>query len=125
MGKEKGVQETLSEMLTEAKRYYALEKQYLRYTAAEQLTKVISALTVAIVLAVVGFVVFIFLGLAVVHWLGALTHNLGLCFAIYGILLLALLFVFYVNRRRWVMLPLARLMTKTFIKEKEDEDEQE
>lgn len=124
MAKEKNTQETLSEMLAEAKRYYSLEKKYLRYSAAEQLTKIISSIVVAVVLAIVGFVVFVFLGLAVVNWLGSITGNMGLCYALYALLLLVLLVVFYLNRRRWVMLPLARFMTKTFIKE-EDADEQE
>lgn len=125
----KNTQSTISELILEAKKYYGLQKDYVRYTAAEQLTRVISTLAIVAVCFVVGLVIFVFAGLAVVHFLGAAIGNIGLCYAIYAGFLLILLLLFYVNRRRWVMRPLARLfinaIVKTDIKEERDDDEED
>lgn len=122
MSKEKDTQQSLAELLVEAKRYFDLQKKYLRYTAAEQVTQVVGKLTVVIVVALVGFVAFIFLGLAFVHWLGATLGSLAVGYALFAALLVAILCAFYINRRRWVFLPLARLMMKAFVDESEKEE---
>ncbi len=120
MQNSKESQASIAGLILEAKKYYGLQKEYLRYSAAEQLTKLISKLAIIAVVALVSLIVFIFAGLALVHWLGAVIGNIALCYAIYAAFLLFLLLVFYLNRRRWVILPLARMMTSIFIKEKED-----
>lgn len=125
MQKDKDQQANLADILLEAKKYYGLQKEYLRYSAAEQLTRLISTLAIVAVVAVVALVIFVFAGMAIVHWLGAAIQNIALCYALYALFLLILLLIFYLNRRRWVILPLARLMTSVFIKEKEDEDEED
>lgn len=122
MAKEKDTKQTILDLVGEAKNYYGLQKKYLKVTAAEQLTKVLSQLIIVMTMAVVGFVVFIFAGLAVVHYAGNLTGNLPLCFALYALLLLLVLVVFYRNRRKWVMLPLAQMMTEVFLTDDEEEE---
>lgn len=124
MAKEKDTQASLVELLLEAKEHYELQKTYLRYTAAEELTLVISKLAIVIVLALVGFVAFVFLGLAFVNWFGATFGNLALGYVIYALLLIIVLCIFYINRRRWVTLPLARLMMQTFVEKKEEVEEE-
>lgn len=121
MAKDQDIQATLTEMLLEAKKYFSLQKKYLRYTAAEQFTLVISKIAIILVLAIVGFVAFVFLGLAFVYWLGATIGNLALGFLLYALLLLILLIVFYCNRRKWIILPLAKLMMQTFVPQKEED----
>lgn len=121
MAKDQDIQATLTEMLLEAKKYFSLQKKYLRYAAAEQFTLVISKIAIILVLAIVGFVAFVFLGLAFVYWLGATIGNLALGFLLYALLLLILLIVFYCNRRKWIILPLAKLMMQTFIPQKEED----
>lgn len=121
MQKEKDTRASLAEMVQELKQYYELQKQYLRYTAAEQLTLVVSKLTIIVVVALVGFVAFIFLGLALVHLIGATLGSLALGYALYGILLVGFIALFYAKRRKWVILPLARLMTQTFIPNEDEE----
>lgn len=123
MSNQKDTKQTIIDLVTEAKNYYGLQKQYLRVTAAEQMTKVLSQLIIVMTLAVVGFVVFIFAGLALVHYAAALTGNLPLCFALYALLLLLVLVVFYANRRKWIILPIARLMTETFLPDVEEDNE--
>lgn len=117
------MQESLADLIKEAKQYYSLQKKYLRYTAAEQLTQVLSRLAIVITVAIVGFVAFVFLGIAFAHWMGATTGSLALGYLLYALVLLVLLLVFYLGRHRWVILPLARLMMKTFCPKIEEADE--
>ncbi len=123
MQKERDTKSGIAAMVNEARQYYELQKKYLRLTAAEQMTLLLSKMTIVIVMAVVGFVAFIFLGLALVHLIGATLGSMALGYAIYGLLLLALLALFYARRRKWVILPLARLMTQTFITNDTAKDE--
>lgn len=116
---------SMSDLLAESKKCYRLQKEYMRYSAAEQSTRILSTLTIVAVVAIVAIIVFIFLGLAIVHWLNDVISNTGLCYAIYALFLLIILSIFYVNRRKWVILPFARRMTKLFIKEDEEEEEVE
>lgn len=122
MFKEKDTQANLTTLIQEIRNFYNLEKHYLRYSAAEQLTLVISKLAIVIVVALIGFVSFIFLGLALVHWFGSSLGNLSLGYALYAASLLLILLLFYINRRKWIILPLARLMMHTFIPIEEDEE---
>lgn len=110
-------------LLAEAKKYYGLQKEHLRYTVAEQLTKALSAIAVAVIAVIVGLIIVVFACLALVHWLGSVIGSVALCYAIFAAVLLLLLLVFYLNRRRWVINPLARLMTSVFIKTEDDDEE--
>ncbi|MCQ2196004.1 MAG: hypothetical protein MJZ60_00600 [Bacteroidaceae bacterium] len=125
MQNEKESQASFAGLFNEAKKYYGLQKQYLRYSAAEQLTKLISKIAIAAVVALLALIIFVFAGMALVHWLGSIINNMALCYALYALFLLLLLIVFYCNRRRWVILPLARMMTDIFIQDEKEDDEDE
>lgn len=125
MAKENSTQSNLSELVTEAKKYYSLQKEHLRYTAAEQSTRFLSTLTILAVAAVLGVVIFIFLGLAFVHLLNNWINSMAACYAIYTAILFIILLIFYFNRRKWVILPFARIMTKAFIKDNSEEEEED
>lgn len=111
MPQEKDLKQTILGIIDESKRYIGLQKQYMRLTAAEKLTRLISQLIIIVVMGVVGFVVFIFAGLALVHYAGSLTGNLALCFAIYTLLLILMLSLFWHKRRSWIILPVARMLS--------------
>lgn len=111
MPQEKDLKQTVQDIAGEAKRYLGLQKQYMRLTAAEKLTHLISQLIIIAVIGIVGFVVFIFAGLALVHYAGSLTGNLALCFAVYALLLVLLLCIFWLKRRSWIILPVAHMLS--------------
>lgn len=115
MPQEKDLKQTLFGIIDEGKQYIGLQKQYMRLTATEKLTRLISQLIIIVVMGVVGFVVFIFAGLALVHYAGSLTGNLGLCFAIYTLLLVLALVLFWRKRRSWVILPVARMLSEILL----------
>lgn len=117
MSKTTNTRSSIAELISEAKNYYGLQKDYIRYSVAEQLTKLLSVIAIALVLVLVGLVILLFAGMAMVHWIGAAIGNMALCYAAFALFLILLLLVFYLNRRRLVILPLARLMTRIFVKD--------
>ena len=117
MSKTTNTRSSIAELISEAKNYYGLQKDFLRYSVAEQLTKLLSVIPITLVLVLVGLVILLFAGMAMVHWIGAAIGNIALCYAAFALFLILLLLVFYLNRRRLVILPLARLMTRIFVKD--------
>lgn len=123
--KQENTQEQLQKLLLEAKAYYGYQKEYLRLTMAEQLTKVLGAIAVAVVCGVLAFVILLFLGIAFAHWIGEAIGNMGLCYAIFAAIIALLLLIFYLNRRKIVILPLARLMSEAFLSVQESNHKEE
>lgn len=117
-------QEQLKDLLQETKNYVGLQKEYIKLTLAEQLTHLLSKIAVAVVGIFVVLLVILFLGLALVHWIGDAIGNIGLCYAIFALLMALMFIVFYLNRRRCVILPLARIMSQTFLLNAEEEQEE-
>lgn len=123
--KQDSTQEQLKELLMEAKKYYGYQKEFLKLSLAQQLTHILSAIAIALVSVVLALVIVMFLGLALVHLIGEAIGNIGLCYAIFALFMALILALFYHNRRKWVVLPLARLFTRTFLEEKEEADASE
>lgn len=117
---EKEKRETLTDLVTELKTYYECQKQHKTYLIAEQLTNILSSIAVVTVVAVLTLAIFAFLGMAIAQWLSTLFGSLALGFLLYALFLLAILCIFYLNRRRWIILPIARLMISVFIKNEHD-----
>lgn len=114
-------QEQLKEMLHEAKNYYDLQKEYVRLTMAEQLTKLLSAIAFAVLATVLIITIVMFLGLALVHWIGEAIGNMALCYAIFALFIAIILVILYVNKRKYFIVPIARTMSKIFLMDDENE----
>ena len=102
---DKEKRETLTDLVIELKHYYECQKQHKMYLVAEQTTHVISSLAIA------------FLGMAAAPWLSTLFGSLAMGFLFYALFLACVLGIFYMNRRRWIILPIARMMIHVFIKD--------
>jgi len=113
--KEDNTQEQLKDLLLEAKNYISLQKEYATLTLAEQLTHLLAKIAVMLVGAISAMVVIVFLGLALVHWIGEYIGNIGLCYAIFAAFIALLFLAFYLCRRKLVVVPFARMMTDIFL----------
>lgn len=123
--KQDNTQEQLKDLLVGAKKYYVLQKEYLKLTMTEQLTHLMAKIIIILVSVISSFLIVMFLGLALVHWVGEAIGNIGLCYAIFALFMAVLFIVFYSCRRNLVMLPMARMMTQIFLKETDEETEME
>lgn len=113
--KKESSQEQLKEILDEAKKYYGLQKEYFKLTLAEKMTLLLGGIAFAVLAIVLIITIMMFLGLALVHWIGEAIGNIGLCYAIFALFIAIFLIIIYANKRRFIILPIARMMTKIFL----------
>lgn len=107
----------------EVKRYLRLQKRYLALDAVEKVTRLLSAVAVAVVCLMLGAMVLFFALYALAEWVGSLLYSTAGGFLVVAVLLMLLAVVFYNHRQQWVVQPLARLMATLFLDEEEEEEE--
>ena len=123
--KQDNTQEQLKELFREARNYYGLQKDYLKLTITEKLTLLLGKMAIAVILGLLSLFVILFLGMALVHWIGNVIGNLALCYAGFGCVLTLAALLFYANRRRLVILPLARMFAKAILETKSETPQKE
>lgn len=115
--------DSMQKLFLEFKNYLELQKKFVMLDAAEKLTVLLSALAVGAVVLVLSAILLLFATFALAYYLGDLLHNLPLGFAIIPAALCVILVFFYVNRNKFVIQPLARLMADLFINENSTDEE--
>ncbi len=107
----------------EVKHYLQLQKRYMALDAVEKVTRLLSAVAVAVVCLILGAMILFFTLYALAEWIGALLGSAAAGFLIVAIILLVMAMVFFSHRQQWVVQPLARLMAGLFLEEEEEEEE--
>lgn len=115
--------DSMQKLFLEFKNYLELQKKFVMLDAAEKLTVLLSALAVGAVVLVLSAILLLFATFALAYYLGDLLHSLPLGFAIIAAALCVILVFFYVNRNKFVIQPLARLMADLFINENSTDEE--
>ncbi len=100
----------MSELFEQARRYLQLQKDYLSLNSVEVLTRLFSAIALAAILILVGFLVILFGSFALAYWIGELLGSHILGFAIITAFLLLCVLLVYANRNAWIVLPTTRFM---------------
>ncbi|MCD8318673.1 MAG: phage holin family protein [Paraprevotella sp.] len=112
--------ESIGKLLLEFKKYLELQKEFVKLDATEKITVILSAVLVVAVLLLLGSIVLLFLTFALAYLLGEATGSLPVGFGIIAAFVLLLAFIFYMNRNRWVIQPLARFMTRLILAKEDD-----
>lgn len=113
----------LNALSQEVKHYLHLQKRYLALDAVEKVTRLLSAVAVAVVCLILGAMILFFTLYALAEWIGTLLGSTAAGFLIVAILLLIMALVFFSHRQQWVVQPMARLMAELFLDNDEEEDE--
>lgn len=111
---EKKVSEEMKTVVTDLKEWLTLEVEYLKLTAAEKLSVLVSSLILVIVLFIVFMVVLIVLAFALVDLFSLMMPHALACVTVGGILSL-LIGLLYLMRNMLVVNPITRLITKLFL----------
>lgn len=98
----------------ELKQWLTIEVEYLKMTAAEKASVLLSSLILVIVLFIVGMVVLIVFAFALVDLFNLFMPHALACVTVGGILLL-LIGLLYLLRMPLVVNPITRLITKLFL----------
>jgi len=120
--KQDTTQEQIKDMLLEAKNYYGLQKEYFKLTATEKLTVVLSKILLALIVIILVISIIMFLGLALVHWIGEAIGNIGICYAGFSLFIAIILLFIYTKRRKYIILPIAKMMTQVILAEDDDKN---
>ena len=108
------VGEDLKSMVAEVKEWLAVEMEYMKLTAAEKISVLVSSLILVIVLFIVFMVVLIVFAFALVDLFTLMMPHALACVTVGGILLL-LIGVLYLLRNSLVVNPITKLITKLFL----------
>lgn len=101
--------ENIGQLVQLLKNYVELQKEYLKLDVIDKIVRLITALTLTIVLLLLGIAVLFYLSFACVYWLDPLTGT-ALAFFIIAIFFLALLLLVFLNRKTWIERPLVRFL---------------
>ena len=107
--------ESIGKLLLEFKKYLELQKEFVKLDATEKMTVILSAILIVTVLLLLGSIVLLFLTFALAYHLGDVLGSLSLGFGLISAFILLLTVIFYLNRNRMVIQPMARFMTKLIL----------
>ena len=107
--------ESIGKLLLEFKKYLDLQKEFVKLDATEKMTVILSAILIVTVLLLLGSIVLLFLTFALAYYLGDVLGSLSLGFGLISAFILLLTVIFYLNRNRMVIQPMARFMTKLIL----------
>ena len=106
--------ESIGKLLLEFKKYLELQKEFVKLDATEKMTVILSAILIVTVLLLFS-IVLLFLTFALAYYLGDVLGSLSLGFGLISAFILLLTVIFYLNRNRMVIQPMARFMTKLIL----------
>ena len=107
--------ESIGKLLLEFKKYLEFQKEFVKLDATEKMTVILSAILIVTVLLLLGSIVLLFLTFALAYYLGDVLGSFSLGFGLISAFILLLTVIFYLNRNRMVIQPMARFMTKLIL----------
>ena len=107
----------MSQLFEQVRRYFALQKDYLSLHGVEMLTRLFTAIALAAILILAGFLVILFGSFALAYWIGSLLDSTILGFAIIAGVMLLLALLVWAKRTAWIVLPATRFMINLFATE--------
>ena len=106
--------ENIGQLAQLLKEYVELQKEYLKLDVIDKIVRLITALTLTIVLLLLGVAVLFYLSFACVYWLEPITGT-ALAFFIIAIFFLTLLLIVFLNRKTWIQRPLVRFLADVLL----------
>ena len=106
--------ENIGQLAQLLKKYVELQKEYLKLDVIDKIVRLITALTLTIVLLLLGVAVLFYLSFACVYWLEPITGT-ALAFFIIAIFFLTLLLIVFLNRKTWIQRPLVRFLADVLL----------
>ena len=106
--------ESIAQMVETVKSYVGLQGEYLKLDAIQKIVRLVTALTLTIVLLLLGIAFLFYLSFACVYWLEPLTGT-ALAFFLIALFFLALLILVFLNRRTWIERPLVRFLADVLL----------
>ena len=106
--------ESIAQLVESVKSYVELQGEYLKLDAIQKIVRLVTAMTLTIVLLLLGIAFLFYLSFACVYWLEPLTGT-ALAFFIVALFFLALLILVFINRKSWIERPLVRFLADVLL----------
>ena len=106
--------ESIAQLVESVKNYVGLQGEYLKLDAIQKIVRLVTALTLTIVLLLLGIAFLFYLSFACVYWLEPLTGT-ALAFFLVALFFLALLILVFLNRKTWIERPLVRFLADVLL----------
>ena len=106
--------ESIAQLVESVKNYVGLQGEYLKLDVIQKIVRLVTALTLTIVLLLLGIVFLFYLSFACVYWLEPLTGT-ALAFFIMSLLFLLLLICVFIKRKSWIERPLVRFLASVLL----------
>ena len=106
--------ESIAQLVESVKSYVGLQGEYLKLDAIRKIVRLVTAMTLTIVLLLLGIAFLFYLSFACVYWLEPLTGT-ALAFFIVALFFLALLILVFINRKSWIERPLVRFLADVLL----------
>ena len=112
--------ENIGRLFLEFKKYLELQKEFVKLDATEKTAVVFSAALIVAVILLLGSIALLFFAFAMADYLGNVLESLSLGFCVIGAAVVIIALIFYSNRNRMVIQPIARFMANLILSKKED-----
>jgi len=109
-----GYKENFRSLFSEIRQYLTLQKRYVSLDIADKLVVILSTIAIVCVCFTLVVLILFFLSMVFALWLGQLFENLVLGYLVIVLILVSALLIFYANRTRWIVQPLAKMMMNLF-----------
>jgi hypothetical protein len=106
--------ESIAQLVESVKSYVGLQGEYLKLDVIQKVVRLVTALTLTIVLLLLGIAFLFYLSFACVYWLEPLTGT-ALAFFLIALFFLALLVIVFMNRKTWIERPLVRFLADVLL----------
>ena len=106
--------ESIAQLVESVKSYVGLQGEYLKLDVIQKIVRLVTALTLTIVLLLLGIAFLFYLSFACVYWLEPLTGT-ALAFFLVALVFLLLLVMVYLKRTTWIERPLVRFLTEVLL----------
>lgn len=107
--------ESLEQLYIELKKYVSLQKEYVRLELVEKLTILFSGLILTLILITLGMMALFYFSFTMAYILAPHVGGLTISYAIITLFILLLVLCIYLLRKRLIVKPLVRFLTKLFM----------
>ena len=110
----------VSKLFASLKRYLGLQREYAMLEVTEKSTRVLTVLILGAILFVIGTLTLIFLSLTLVAVLDWLFGCQALAYGLVTLVYVAVGYVVYAKRERWIVTPLMNFFANLLLKDDEN-----
>lgn len=116
--------ESIQQLISEAKTYLDLQKDYIRLEMTEKLTILLSTLILVLIMVVLGMVALFYFSFTLAYILAPFVGGLMVSFGLITLFLVLVILFIYYKRERLIVSPMVNFLAKIFLKDKTEENDQ-